>query len=131
MNGLRCDIGRLYKLRATSAQQQQQQQLQNRKQTTADSTDIEWEVVGRWDDNQPSATFPFKINVPRVFEYWGYIALSKKRGLELLEIDDFQKVRQGELFTMESGTVFFGEFKHNMKNGFGVLQFGNISVVLI
>jgi hypothetical protein len=113
-NGLRCDIGRLYK-----PNQQQQQQQKNK-------SNLEWEVVGHWIDNQPSSTFPFKINVPGIFEYWGYVMLSKKRSIELLDIEDFHKIRQGELFVIESKTVFFGEFKNNMKNGFGVLQFGTM-----
>jgi hypothetical protein len=49
----------------------------------------------------------------------------KKQNVELLTIEDFLKNKQGELYDVKSNFKYFGTFKENKKEGFGVSMFSN------
>ncbi|KAL0488323.1 hypothetical protein AKO1_008762, partial [Acrasis kona] len=82
-------------------------------------------AIGQWKNDMPSDEIPWKIT-HSTWEYWGHITLDRnKKNIELLKIDDFHKNKQGELYDVKSNFKYFGSFKDNKKEGFGVATFSN------
>ena len=84
-----------------------------------------WVVIGEWLDGLPKTNIQWKITCDNVYEYWGYIELdSSKSDDDILDINDFHKTREGELYCKPNDR-YFGSFVNNMKDGYGVQVFSN------
>jgi hypothetical protein len=80
-------------------------------------------AIGQWKNNMPSEELPWKMTFGTC-EYFGNIII-KKKNCEQLSFEDFLKNDQGELSDKKSDFKYFGYFKDNKKEGFGVATFSN------
>jgi hypothetical protein len=93
---------------------------------STDGKKASWVVIGDWVKGLPRISSQFKITHANNYEYWGDIEINpKKNNVEVLDIEDFHKTGQGELYCRASNERYFGSFANNMKNGFGVQVFSN------
>jgi hypothetical protein len=86
-------------------------------------------AIGQWKNDMPSEDLPWKITYD-TWEYFGNITVNKgdgktKKNYELLNFEDLLKNEQGELSDKKSEFKYFGYFKDNKKEGFGVATFKN------
>ncbi|KAG2373375.1 hypothetical protein C9374_012241 [Naegleria lovaniensis] len=83
-------------------------------------------AIGQWVCNNPSEAIPFKVTYSNELEYWGtFRAKAKLSSAYTIGINDLEKHKEGELYHVIENKKYFGGFKEDLKDGFGVEVMAN------